>query len=161
MNARLWPLLLLPFAVACGGDTPASPSPGVTPEGLVLTALVAPHEILPGSEATIVVSLTNPTPRSATLDFSSSCQLLYAVEDAAGRPAPVEGGGFACLTVLTTLTLGPGESKRVVFRWSGQEYLYPPPRYQDLPPGIYTFYAVLANSGVRSKPVTLRLLSRS
>ena len=161
MNTRLWPLALLPLAVACGGGTPASPSPGVTPEGLVLTALVAPNEIRPGDEATIVVSLTNPTPRSATLDFSSSCQLLYAVEDAAGRPAPVEGGGFVCLTVLTTLALGPGEAKQVTFRWSGQEYLYPPPRYQDLPPGLYTFYGVLVNRGARSAPVTLRLLPRS
>jgi hypothetical protein len=161
MKTRHCLLAVLPLAVACGHTTPAGPSPGITPEGLVLTALVVPDEILPGDEATILVSLTNPTSRTIALDFGSSCQLLYAVEDADGRPAPVEGGGFACLTVLTTLTLPPDETKEVTFRWSGQEYLSPPPRYQDLPPGVYRFYGVLANASVRSAPVTLRLLSRS
>ena len=161
MKARIFPLMLVTLTVMCGSDTPGDPSPGVTPEGLVLTASVDPGEILPGQEATVVVTLANPTGQSAILDFSSSCQLLYAVEDAAGKPVPEEGGGVSCAQVLTTLTLRPGESQRVTFRWTGQEFLYPPPRYENLPPGLYTFYGVLANSGFRSAPVTLRLLPRS
>jgi hypothetical protein len=119
------------LVVAAGCSRTAGDSTGLarrTPdaEPLELTARVAPGEISPGDTALITVALTNRADTAVTLSVASGCQLHYRLFDAAGRELPKEGGGYACIAMITSLRLAPSETVTREFPWTAVEYRFPP-----------------------------------
>jgi len=79
---------------------PAEAEPGKTREGLSLAVTATPAQIFAGQETTVVVSLTNPTSGSVTLEFPTSCQIVFTVETESGATLYPEGGSAICAQVL-------------------------------------------------------------
>jgi hypothetical protein len=125
---------------------------------LQLYTVVDRSEIAPGDTARIAVILSNASDTAVSLTFGSSCVLLYEVRTAAGAEVPPEGGGTACLGVLTEVHLEPRESRTQTFAWTAREWTYPPYGVAPLPDGEYLVAGVLADSPeLRSAPVTVRV----
>jgi len=141
--------VLAALAAACV-DPSAPDLDAVAHEGLVLSMAVTPASISPGDTARLVARLANHNGHAVRLDFPSGCQILPHVESAGGKVVYPYGGGWGCTLALTSLTLGPGEAREQVLRWTGQSYDYDrktfAPVYSPLPPGSYRAYAVLSGS---------------
>ena len=94
----------LVFAIACG-STPTAPD---QTGPLRLTAQINRSEISSGGTAVVSFRLENVSSRPITLGFPSSCQVQPFI---ARRPSNEviypSGGGWVCLTVITSLTLAP------------------------------------------------------
>jgi hypothetical protein len=92
------------------------------------------------------------------LTFPSSSQVLpYFLDLRTGQQVTPRGGGFACLTVITRVSLRPGE-------WLPQSFTVksgdaPVPGSIVLPPGDYQIYARLEDSTYRvsSAPLAFSL----
>jgi hypothetical protein len=142
MRAHLAGLsLALAAVVGCGGSSTA-PSPAGP-----LRLTVAPLQTLVGSpsSAQFSIRLENVSMQTVALDFPSSCQLMpYVFSRSTGRMVLPTGGGWGCATVITSLTLGAGEShvQTVTFMVPGPaiDPLFP------VPPGDYTMYARLEDT---------------
>ena len=138
---------------SCAGPTRPS-----TSDSLQLTVSPAETLVGSGSMATFTMRLTNIGTQAITLTFPSSCQIVPHFTDRSGRDVVPVGGGFACLTVLTSLTLAPGESTiRMVDVREGDQ---PQSPYVVMPEGEYAIYATLEDRDfrLRSAPVAFTLL---
>src|SRR5438093_5766449 len=127
-------ITILAFA-GCGG-TPTSPS-----QQGPLSLTVTPAETLvatPGA-ALFYVSLKNTGSETVKLNFPSSCQVMpYIVERRTSRIVHPAGGSWGCATVLTTLTLVPGEARIHPISLATVTAV---PEVVRLPPGDYVIYA--------------------
>ena len=147
MKSRTLPLGLL-LAGACATDptgTRIDERALQTPiaGGLSIGATVTPSTLALGDTALITVSLTNTADTAVVLRFPTGCQVHYAVEDAAGSPAPDEGGGYGCTQAVTTLVVAPGATERREFRWTHTRYTYPPQARAFLAAGSYRVVPIL------------------
>ena len=106
--ARLALVGLASILAACGTASPTSPS---EQGSLRLTASVNRSVIPAGEVATLTFRLENGASHTVTLNFSDSCQLMPYVASASGSIVYPPGGGWYCATVVTSLTLQPGESR--------------------------------------------------
>lgn len=120
------------------GDSPTAPSDAP----VRVTVRVNPTFVGDPSMANFSLAVENISPGVVDLTFPSSCQILpYFVERGTRRVVSPVGGGFACLTVITSATLKPGELiARNVLVKSGTT---PEPGYVVLPPGDYAIYGRL------------------
>lgn len=133
-----------------GCDTPiTSAELDTVPQALRVDVSVQPDTIVPGDTAHIEVRLTNPLPLPITLHFSTSCQVLFEVEDADGKL--VAGGRGGCLQTLTELHLAAGETHTRQFTWTGDRSLYPEEGREPFPAGEYR---VVGMTAARSDLVT-------
>lgn len=152
------PLLALALASGCV-DPSAADYGAVGREGLVLTLSASPASIAPGDTVRLVARLANHNDHAVRLDFSSGCQVVPYVEDAAGKPVHPEGGAWLCTAALTSLRLAPREVKEQTFAWTGETHGHDPrtfaPVATPLPPGTYRAYATLAGT-LRGNRVVLR-----
>lgn len=166
MNRFLLLLVLAFVPVGCA-DLLLTSGDSATEDGIVLTLDAFPREISPGDTARIVATLTNTNSRAVTLHFSSGCQILYYVENAAGEVVEPEGGGWVCAAVLTSIELAAGASHTRVFSWTGQRVRYDPatwqPLHEPIPSGEYRTYAALdgvvgdRRLNLRTPPIALVL----
>ncbi len=104
-------LLPLAFAIAfasCSGS-PSGPS---EQGGLRLTGSITRSVVPAGETATLTFRLENLGSTPVTLNFTDSCQLNLYVTDASGATVYPPGGHWVCATVLTSLTLAPGQTER-------------------------------------------------
>jgi hypothetical protein len=111
---------------------------------------VEPLQTLTGSASTaeFALKLQNTTAAPVALTFPSSCQVMpYVVERATGRIVGPSGGAWVCLTVITNLTLGPGETHTEVAHVRAATESRSP--YITVPPGDYAIYAKLEDSTFR------------
>jgi len=142
------------FSTACGGT-----ATGPTPAG-PLRVTIQPNPTFAPSPgmATFSARVENVSLTTTALTFPSSCQVLpYFVDARTGQQVIPRGGGFACLTVITYVSLGPGE-------WLPQSFLVrsgdvPVPGSIVLPPGDYQVRARLEDSTYRlsSEPLAFSL----
>lgn len=150
---------LLALAGACTDASAVVDVDAQAQDGLVLAVTASPAGITPGDTVRLVAHLANRNDFPVRLDFPSSCQVLPYVEGPDGKVVYPYGGGWGCLTVLTSLQLAPGEVKEQVFKWTAQRTDYDRqtsrPVYTPLPAGEYRAYVVLNGSGERGT-VTLR-----
>jgi hypothetical protein len=133
------------LAGGCGA-TATSPTPPAGP--LRLTALQLPGFIVNGEPFTgFSVQLQNVSQAAVDLTFPSSCQILPVFLTRTGESVTPVGGGIACATVITSVTLGPSQSVSRTFTVkagsapSGQDFV--------LPLGDYTFVARLDDTVYR------------
>jgi len=129
--------------------------------GLVLSVDASPREIAPGDTVRIVARLRNTNTRPVTLNFTGGCQILYFVEDAAGRPVEPKEGSWGCTAALTSLRLGAGQTEERTFFWLGQRVVgYDQttwrPIMEPLPAGEYRVRATLVDSEFDGKRISLR-----
>ena len=108
--------------------------------------------------ATFSARVENVSMTTTELTFPSSCQVLpYFLDVRTGQQVIPRGGGFACLTVITRVSLRPGEwlPQSITVR-SGDA---PVPGDIVLPPGDYQVYARLEDSTYRlsSAPLAFSL----
>jgi hypothetical protein len=131
------------LAAGCGA-TATSPSPSAS---IRVTVQAAPTFV--GIDGVLfTLRVENIGTAVVDLTFPSSCQVLpYFVDRATGQPVTPVGGGFACLTVITSQTLSPGQgfSQMHMVR-AGSTTL---PQAIVLPPGDYNIYARLEDATLR------------
>jgi hypothetical protein len=122
---------------ACGGtQMPTSPSQ----QGpLTLTVNPIPTLVATPGTAMFSIALKNTGSEAVTLNFPSSCQVMpYIAERGTSRIVHPAGGSWGCATVVTTLTLVPGEARiDPITVTTGST----PPSAVILPPGNYIIYA--------------------
>ena len=139
--------LLIPLicAAGCGGPTtPDRPAP--------VSVTVEPTQTFAGGpdRATFTLRVANTSSSVVDLTFPSSCQVLpYFIDTRTNQPVTPRGGGFACLTVITSRQLTSGDSfSDVVSIKSGAA---PEPGFVVLPPGAYAIYARLEDQTYRTQ----------
>jgi hypothetical protein len=137
IHSRSLVAIAITFLAACGGTkTPTSPSQ----QGpLTLTVTQAPA--FDGGPGTVRfwVTLKNTGAETVTLSFPSSCQVMpYIAERSTARIVHPAGGAWGCTTVLTTLTLVPGEARIDPITVATVTAI---PEVVRLPPGDYVIYA--------------------
>lgn len=98
-------------------------------------------QVAPGAPVTFRVSLVNEGSEATTLHFGDSCQIIPTIRNAAGEIVVPSGGGWACLTVTTHLTLIPGQPVVREFVWTGSTEFRSELPLRPLPPGKYFFTA--------------------
>ena len=98
-------------------------------------------EIERGSPVTFRVDLVNEGSEAATLHFGDSCQIIATIHNAAGEIVLPEGGWWGCLTVITHLTLVPGQPVVREYVWTGSTAFQSEMPLRPLPPGKYFFTA--------------------
>jgi hypothetical protein len=129
------------IAFACQRAT-APESSTVIGENLVrLTVSSSASEVVRGTPVTFHVSLTNEGSAPLTLHFSDSCQINPYIQDESGKTVVPTSGGWGCLTVLTDLTLTPGNEVVRDFVWTGSTTFQSEMPLRPLPAGKYFFSA--------------------
>ena len=125
-------------------------------EKVNLGVSVSPEVVWPGDSVHIRVVVTNPSPDSVTLHFTSTCQISFVVEDATGeKVAPM----LTCGQAVTHRQLGPEESIQKSFDWNALFWNDSLGAVQPLPPGHYRVYGALGEQEeVRSLPTGLRIV---
>ena len=129
--------MLIPLLLSACGSTPTSPS---QQDPLRLDAQITQTRLAPDDTATVTFTLRNAGSQSITLRFSSTCQILpYVTDRRTQQIVHPGGGGWVCATMVTGLTLAPGESstKQVQVRATNAA-THP---FVALPPGEYETYA--------------------
>lgn len=112
-------------------------TPGQGPARLVLDASAGRTELAVGDTTTIVFRLRNIGGTAVTLEFTSGCQVMpFVAERTSGRIVVPQGGAWACILVLTQLTL-PAGKERI--------YSLPIQAGTTVPPGDYVAYARLVS----------------
>ena len=151
--------LLLVAACTTEPTTVATRSNQASTSGVVLQVSVPDMALgmigypawLSGVPDTIRITATNTADQPITLHFSSACQIMGYVRNAAGQVIWPPSGGWVCGQVLTTLEFQAHEVKTGAVVWATD----------SLPPGLYEVYAAFAaqeDSG-QSNHVTQRLIS--
>jgi hypothetical protein len=146
--------MLVPLLSACG-STPSSPS---RQDSLRLDAQIMQTRLAPGDTATATFTLRNVSSQTITLGFSSSCQILpYVTDRRTQQIVHPRGGGWVCLTMVTGLTLAPGESSTQQVQVRAANAATHP--FVALPPGEYETYAQI-DAYRDNSPFSLRSVSR-
>ena len=127
-------------------------APGGDSRTLKLDATVDPTTIVPTRSqeqgpppphtSRVRVTLTNPGPKELRLTFPDSCFLGYRVETPDERDLPQEDSK-GCLSALWTVTLAPGASESLEFRWTARSW-DEEGRFTPLPSGKYRIFGTLA-----------------
>lgn len=145
---RLW-ISLLSLGLGCstarvGGDVDAGE--------LVVTASAEPSSVAPGQHLQIIVTVTNTSTLSRTLQFSSGCLTDYEFLDAQGKV--VGTSQQVCLQALTQKTLAAGGTFSDTHTWTRG-----PLEPSQLAPGNYQVRGVLlaTRDTVRSQPVPVAI----
>jgi hypothetical protein len=142
------------FAVSCG-STPTEPA---SRDPLALVAQISPASIQPGGAAVGTFTLTNVSTRAITVGFPSSCHVLpYVRERHTPRLVHPSGAGYVCATIVTSLTLEPGQSmvQTLQIASTGRGAASAVASIVDLLAGDYNVYAEVAGS-VDGRPFSLR-----
>lgn len=135
----------------CGGS-PTSPSDA--PVRVTIMPLPTPFGN-PGT-ASFAVTIENLTSSQANMTFPTSCQVLpHFLNRASGREVTPVGGGLACATVVSQLSLQPGLSVSQVFFVKGGTA--PESNVIVVPPGDYFLYATLEDTAYKVKSPQLSL----
>ena len=98
-------------------------------------------EIERGSPVTFRVDLVNEGSEAATLHFGDSCQIVPTIRNAFGEVVLPSGGAWGCLTVITQLTLLPGQPVVREYVWTGSTAFQSEMPLRPLPAGKYFFTA--------------------
>lgn len=114
----------------------------VAEDGLVLSLDATPQTISPGDTVRIEVTLRNATGYAIRLE-AGGCPILHYIENAVGEIVVPEGGGWYCITILQSITLGPGETREYSARWTGESCAWVDGQRHcaPLPTGEYAVYA--------------------
>ena len=132
-------LALAVACVACGGESlfraPLDP--------LRLDVMADRTTIDVGDTTTVRFQLSNTGSETVRLTFSSGCQVLPYVTDAAHQVVYPGGGGWFCTTVITHLELAPGAQQVVPLVFHGGSPAAPGYANVPLDPGQYWMYATL------------------
>jgi hypothetical protein len=146
---------ILVAAAACGDST--APESSARFGDIRLTAAASSREVASGSPLTFQVELVNEGSSAMTLHFGDSCQIVATMQNALGQTVISSG---ACLTVLTQLTLAPGQPVVKEYVWAGGSTAFqpgePPP---SLPAGSY-FFTVKVPANEASLSVTIQVTLR-
>lgn len=108
-----------------------------------LTVSASAAEIVRGSPVNLHITLVNEGAQAVTLHFRDSCQINPYIRDDAGAIVLPGVGGWACLTMLTNLTLAPAETVSRDYVWTGSSSFSTGEPSRALPPGKYLFSAVV------------------
>lgn len=130
---------------ACRPEQPAgAPADARREDGgaLELTATISTREMRVGERATLTLALRNPADTTATLMFGDGCQLLAYIEDERGLLV-YPSGGWACITVVTTLVLPPHATRTREVVMHGGARTQAIHSGAILPPGRYRAYGTL------------------
>ena len=128
-------------AFACREATTPNSNSVVGGNLVRLTAASSASEVARGDPVTFHVILTNEGSAPVTLHFSDSCQINPYIQDQSGKTVLPGGGGWACLTVLTDLTLVPGKDISRDYIWTGSTEFRSEMPLRPLPAGKYLFSA--------------------
>lgn len=151
MSRRISGLVLAAAVVAAGcGGSETSPTP--TPSGPVRVTVSALPTFV-GGATLFAIRLDNISSSPVNLTFPSSCRLLPYFTDRAGRAVTPVGGGFACLTVITEMTLNPGVA--FIEPFTVKAGTSPETPMVVLPPGEYTIRGRLEDSVYRVESAPL------
>lgn len=132
-------LALAAAAAACGGESLLrSPL-----DSLRLDVIAARTTIAVGDTTTVRFRLSNAGGDTVRLTFSSGCQVLPYVTDTDQLVVYPEGGGWACITVITHLELAPGAQRVIPLVIHGGSPAAPGFANLPLEPGQYWMYATL------------------
>ena len=115
---------------------------------------VSQPSVTPGGTVDLTLSVTNHEPEQVTIWFSSTCQMLYAVQNGFGAQVSED---FACGAYGATLALLPGETREVATTWRASRYIYDVGADVPLPPGTYRVYAYLSEHGYVSEPAEVQV----
>lgn len=152
MMSRLVGTSLLFFVAALGCSTaptdPALPEAG----GLRLDGSISSQTVRLGAQSVLTFRLSNLSEETVKLDFGSSCQITPFIETAGGRDV-YPGGGYGCLTVLTSLTLLPRGERLTTMEVFGGHIRPDIYTGYPLPVGRYRAYAILEGN---SRGIELR-----
>ncbi len=118
-----------------------------------LTVASSSREVARGSQLTFNVELVNEGSSAATLHFGDSCQIVATIQNALGQVVVPSG---ACLTVLTQLTLPPGQPVVKEYVWTGSTAFQPGEPPPSLPTGSY-FFTVEVPAGEVTLRVTIQV----
>ena len=124
---------------ACGDAVAPETSTRVGDIQLTLSASAA--EVNRGAPVTFQVKLVNEGSEAATLHFSDSCQIVPTIRNSLGEYVLPTGGWWGCLTVLTQLTLVPGQPVVRDYVWTGSTEFQSEMPLLPLSPGKYFFTA--------------------
>jgi hypothetical protein len=106
-----------------------------------LTVSASSTQVIRGFPVTIHITLVNQGTETVTLHFRDSCQINPYIHNSAGEVVLPGGGGYICATVLTDLTLAPGDTVARDFVWTGSTTFASAMPLRPLPPGKYVFTA--------------------
>ena len=150
------------LAVASCSNPSSGPSSTIIDNSLIrLTTSASAGVIEAGSPVTLRASLKNEGSEAITLHFGDSCQILPYIRNDRGERVIPAGGGWGCLTVITQLSLAPGQSKVHEYSLKKAESGLAGTRLVELqfelPAGRYFFTAEVPAPGVtlRSEPIQL------
>ena len=126
---------ILIAAGACSDST--APESSARFGDILLSVSSSSREVVLGSPLTFHVELVNESSSAVTLHSGDSCQIVPTIKNALGQFVIPSG---ACLTVLTQLTLPPGQPVVMEYVWTGGTSFQPgaPP---SVPAGSYFFSA--------------------
>jgi hypothetical protein len=143
-------------ALLAGGCSSSATGPTPAPNGPLRVSL-SPLPTFVGGASVFAIRLENISDSPVHLTFPSSCRLLPYFTDRAGRAVTPLGGGFACLTVITQLTLNPGVA--VIEPYTVRAGTSPESPYVVLPPGDYTIRGRVEDTVYRleTNPLTFTL----
>jgi hypothetical protein len=141
MNLIRWTAVagLVVATGACGGAT--GPDAIARLGDIRLSVSSSSGEVVRGSPVTFRVALVNEGTEAATLHFGDSCQINPYLRNAVGEMVLPTGGGWGCLTVITQLTLLPGQPVVREYVWTGSTSFQSEMPLRFLPPGRYFFTA--------------------
>lgn len=133
MNRLRFTLLLL-LSAACVEQPPVQP----LPEQIIPTQITATdRDLQPGENTTLTVTITNTLEEEVQLIFSTQCQALIFIRNAAGRVLTPENGHYDCASVPSLLTLAAGAVKTYTMQWGGGVQFGPAGTSTRVPPGSY------------------------
>ena len=149
---RCSPLVVAASLVALGCADPAS-----GPETLQLSVAVGKSAIEVGDSTWVTIRLRNGGVKPITITTGGCFILPYIARETTGEVVYPRGGGWGCLAVMRSITLGPGQSETEQYKVRGGETAPRP----SLGPGEYVLYATLESSEypLRSAPAHLRVVA--
>lgn len=134
------------FAAGLAGcvQDPTVPKLAVPPIALAMTFSTKIFRL--GKADTIRVTAINSFSQSATILFSTSCQIVLTIRNAAGDPVVPPGGKPLCVNVVSRLSIASGDSVIRRFVWNGATNFMPPGSVTPLPPGTYFVSASMSGT---------------
>ena len=153
MNLIRWTCIagMAVLTVACSEATePSSAKVGV----IRLSVSSSSDEVVRGSPVTFRITLVNEGAEAATLYFGDSCQIVPTIRNAWGEVVLPSGGHWGCLTVITQLTLLPGEPVIEEYVWTGSTAFQSEMPLRPLPPGTYFFAAEVPQGAATLRAAT-------
>jgi len=154
MNLIRW-TCIAGMAVLTGACSEATEPDSSAKIGAIrLSVSSSSDEVVRGSPITFRISLVNEGAEAATLHFGDSCQIVPTIRNASGEIVLPWGGAWGCLTVITQLTLLPGEPVIREYVWTGSTAWQSEMPLRPLPAGLYFFTAEVPQGEATLKATT-------